>query len=57
MEMYQEMNEANRKYDEWLAKYLKDNPGKRWWNFPQVKPYSNTMLHYIVVIINKLNNS
>lgn len=57
MEIYQEMLKentvTNNKYEDWKV----NNPGKCRWNYtwPSNK-YSDTMLHYLITIINKLNN-
>lgn len=57
MEIYQEMQKentvTNNKYEDWKV----NNPGKHRWHYdwPSNK-YSDTMLHYLITIINKLNN-
>lgn len=57
MEIYQEMQKentvTNNKYEDWKV----NNPGKYRWHYdwPNNK-YSDTMLHYLITIINKLNN-
>lgn len=59
MELYMEMTEANKK-----AKIEYDEDKKKWrekekYYCPMFseQPYSDTMLHSIIVIINRLNNS
>lgn len=57
MEVYQEMIKANsvtnNKREDWLI----NNPTKKSWDYyGENNKYSDTMLHNLISIINKLNN-
>lgn len=57
MEMYQDMEKENALLEKKSIKWKNDNPHSRYWENPYyTKPYSTTMLHYIITIINSLNN-
>ena len=58
MEMYQDMVKENQKHEiDQKNKKESFKPDKyQWYFYWQVNPYSDTMLHSIITVINKLNN-
>lgn len=58
MELYMEMTEANKKAKiEYKRDQEKHSSEKYYYPSFSEHPFSDTMLHSIVVIINRLNNS
>ena len=58
MEMYQDMEKANEISDAHFKNWQKQNPTLPKWEYPSFRneKYSDTMLHNVITIINKLNN-
>lgn len=60
MEMYQDMIKHNFDADNKFKKWKSKNPSKPNWEYRysenETSKYSETMLHSIITVINKLNN-
>jgi len=58
MEMYQDMIKHNSEAETLFINWKTNNPWKESWMYEwnEISKYSDTMLHYIITVINKLNN-